>query len=351
MSSESIGHGKDGSDGSGRAARASATSARTRTRARRALAALSVLAVLVAGCSDDPDGGVRPAPSPTPTVVGEEEQPFDLELAVELGALCLQSYQMLTDFEDGTSFSLPEPYVLQMQFSTPEHYPGESFTTEVPIAFVATAGDAIYVVFRGTKTIAEWIADAAFSQVPYAPVSGGGAVEDGFATIYATVRSAILAEVAALAQSGDYATLYVTGHSLGASLATLAAPDLARQTPFAAPVLYNFASPRTGDPVFATLVDALPTSWRIVNTNDEVPRLPPAVAVVFENGQPHEYFYEHIDSEYDVTFGEPIRSPEDLEEDHAMCNYFATLCAQTSDPAACDRMAGGADGCDPTPGG
>lgn len=317
--------------------------------APRTLAAALACVVIVAGCSDDHHGAM-PAPPPTPPVVGEEETAFDLELAVELGALCLQSYQMLADFEAGTSFSLPEPYVLEEQFSTPEHYPGESFATDVPIAFVATANDAIYVVFRGTKTISEWISDAQFAQVPYAPVSGGGAVEDGFATIYATIRSAILAEVSGLAQTGDYATLYVTGHSLGASLATLAAPDLARQTPFPSPVLYNFASPRTGDPVFATLVGALPASWRVVNTNDEVPKLPPAVALIDENGQLREYLYEHIDGEYAITFGQPIRTPEDVAEDHSMCSYLATLCGQTSDPAACDRMATGADGCDPTQG-
>jgi len=318
--------------------------------ATRTIAAALALSLVVAGCSDGRDGRT-PVPAPTPPVVGEEESPFDLALAVELGALCLQSYQMLADFESGTSFALPEPYVLQQQFSTPEHYPGESFSTDVPIAFVATANDAIYVVFRGTKTIAEWISDAQFSQVPYAPVSGGGAVEDGFDTIYATVRGAILSEVAGLAASGDYATLYVTGHSLGASLATLAAPDLARQTPLSAPVLYNFASPRTGDPLFAALVDALPTSWRVVNTNDAVPKLPPAVALVDENGETREYFYEHVDSEYAITFGRPITTPEDVAEDHSMCGYFATLCAQTSDPASCDAMAMGADGCDPTPDG
>jgi triacylglycerol lipase len=179
-------------------------------------------------------------------------------------------------------------------------------------------------------------------------VNGGGLVEQGFSTVYATVRDAIVAEVNTLAGSSSLTTLYVTGHSLGASLATLAAPDLARATRFTAPVLYNFASPRTGDPVFASLVDALPTSWRVVNTNDEVPKLPPAVAFVLENGQQKLFFYEHIDSEYDVTFGEPIRDLQDLEDDHAMCNYFATLCAQTSDPASCYAMAGGADGCDPS---
>ena len=312
----------------------------------RRLVLILWLALLVPGCSDDEHAG--PAPAPTPTVIGEEDDAFDLELAVELGALCLQSYQMLNDFQQGTSFTLPAPYTLQMQFLTPEHYPGESFDTDVPIAFVATSGDAIYVVFRGTKTISEWISDAEFSQVPYAPVSDGGKTENGFSAIYASIGSAIVAEVDALAQSATYTTLYVTGHSLGAALATMAAPDLARATRFASPVLYNFASPRTGDPTFAALVDELPTSWRIVNSNDEVPRLPPAVAVVFDDDQPQYFFYEHIDSEYPITFGVPIRNLQDLEDDHAMCNYFATLCDLTSDPASCDQMAGGADGCDPS---
>jgi triacylglycerol lipase len=314
----------------------------------RTLLLAIALSIAALGCGPEGSDHASPVPSPTPPVLGEEDTAFDLDLATELGALCLQSYQMLADFQAGTTFTLPAPYALQMQFFTTESFPGESFGTSVPIAFVATAGDAIYVVFRGTKTISEWISDAELVQVPYAQVSGGGLVEQGFSTVYGTIRDAIVAEVNALAGSASFTTLYVTGHSLGASLATLAAPDLARATRFAAPLLYNFASPRTGDPVFAALVDELPTSWRVVNTNDEVPKLPPAVAFVVENGEQKLYFYEHIDSAYDITFGEPIRDLQDVEQDHAMCSYFATLCAQTSDPAGCYAMADGADGCNPS---
>jgi len=313
----------------------------------RRLVSLLALSLVVLGCSDG-DDSAAPLPTPTPPAIGEEEDAFDLGLAVELGALCLQSYQMLADFQAGTTFTLPAPYTLEMQFLTAESFPGESSGSEVPIAFVATSGDAIYVVFRGTKTISEWISDAEFTQVPYAPVAGGGMTEDGFSAVYASIREAILAEVNTLAQSEGYTRLYATRHSMGAALATLAAPDLARSTRFPSPLLYNFASPRTGDPVFAALVDELPTSWRVFNSNDEVPKLPPAVAVVLENGEQHFYFYEHIDSEYEITFGEPIRNLQDLEDDHSMCNYFATLCGQTSDPASCDAMARGADGCDPS---
>ena len=301
---------------------------------RNALMAMA-LAALLSGCgggADDDAGGA---------------DAFELDLAVELGQLCLQSYQMLTDFEDGATFTLPAPYTLQAQYLTPEHYPGESFSSEVPIAFVATSGSAIYVVFRGTKTISEWISDATFTQVPYPAVSDGGKTETGFTAIYQTIDTAIVDEVNHLAASSAYTTLYVTGHSLGAALATLAAPELARATRFTAPVLYNFASPRTGDPTFAALADELPSTWRVVNTNDEVPKLPPAVAVVVENDQPHFFFYEHIESEYPITFGVPIHDLEDLEEDHAMCNYYSTLCERTTSPATCKQMAGGADGCNP----
>jgi hypothetical protein len=44
----------------------------------------------------------------------------------------------------------------------------------------------------------------------------------------------------------------------------------------------------------------------------------------------------------------PIHGPEDVEEDHAMCDYYATLCDQTADPTSCKEMAGGADGGDPS---
>ena len=70
--------------------------------------------------------------------------------------------------------------------------------------------------------------------------------------------------------------------------------------------------------------------------------------MIFHGDEPEFFFYEHIDSEYSITFGQPIHSLEDVEEDHAMCNYYATLCDQTANPPSCKQMAGGADGCDPS---
>jgi triacylglycerol lipase len=309
--------------------------------------ALTVSALVAMSCGGSGDDSTRPPP------VGEPPpgaQAFDLDQALELARLSLQAYQMLADYQAGTTFTLPAPYSLVAQYLTPEQYPGEALAgegTEVPIAFVATRDDVVFVVYRGTKTITEWIRDATFEQVENAFVSGGGLVEEGFSEIYATIHDAIVTQVQQLISSGSFTSLYVTGHSLGAAMAVLSALELAQGTSLQ-PALYSFAGPRVGDPTFATAYDAqIATSWRVVNTNDLVPTLPPAVAVQFENGTEKLFFYEHVDAAEDITFGTPIRSPSDILEDHSLCNYYDTLCAETSDPSACEALADGADGCHP----
>jgi triacylglycerol lipase len=243
---------------------------------------------------------------------------------------------MLIDFQNGQTFSLPAPYTLQAQFYTQEHFAGDGLNGIVPIAFVATSGNAIYVVFRGTKTISEWISDATLSQVAYTYVANGGKTETGFTAIYDSIRTGIIQEVTSLASSATYTTLSITGHSLGAALAVVSAPDLAAQTRFTQPIVYTFAGPRAGDPVFASLYNGdVPTTWRVVNTNDEVPKLPNPVTVII--GPPPDFkreffFYEHVNSEYAITFGGPIHSISDLDSS-------STTARATTSPRCADRPA------------
>jgi triacylglycerol lipase len=312
----------------------------------RRLAAAALLTLTLAGCGGGGGDGGPPTPDP------EATPRADIPTATTLLQLCLQSYQMLTDFESGKTFTLPAPYTLQATFSTPERYVGESAApadTQVPIAFIATSGNAIYVVFRGTKTISEWISDATFAQVDYSYVTNGGKTETGFTEIYATIRSGIIDKVAGLAAGGSYTTLYVTGHSLGGALATVAAPELAAKTPQLRPIVYTFAAPRAGNPVFTlNFNSSVTTSWRVANTNDEAPKVPNVVTTVL--GPPPEfkptlYFYEHVNTEYPITFGGPIHSVADLIFNHSSCNYYSTLCDQTDNPAACKAKGEGLNGC------
>ena len=87
-------------------------------------------------------------------------------------------------------------------------------------------------------------------------------------------------------------TIEVTGHSLGAPLATYYVAENALVHKIRNPVLYTFASPRVGDRDFVDVFNSLGlTSWRIVNKPDIVPRVPPAL------------FFQHVNAEkvYDLS--------------------------------------------------
>ena len=75
----------------------------------------------------------------------------------------------------------------------------------------------------------------------------------------------------------------VCGHSLGGALATLLVADLTANTPLK-PQAWTFASPRTGDAIFAARYGGLSTvSWRIYNQVNVVPYFPVDVT---DNYQP-----------------------------------------------------------------
>ena len=100
---------------------------------------------------------------------------------------------------------------------------------------------------------------------------GWGKTEKGFSSVYGGAARAI---IDALRNAGNLAHVFVTGHSLGGSLATLCTADV-RASLNVTTTLYAFASPRAGDPAFAARFNAeCPDTWRIVNTEDIVNTVP-----------------------------------------------------------------------------
>lgn len=171
------------------------------------------------------------------------------------------------------------------------------FSNWEPFGFVAAdkQGTA-YVAFRGTMTHADEVNDGDFLQVAYKIVSNPsfGYVSSGFYSIYTTRLSSAIGSLrdATLAALKTFSprSVIITGHSLGAAICTLAVPDVAYNLTPGSVALYNFASPRVGDVTFAgsmnnALRQKLPSVlFRIVNTEDLVPTLPPAVSVnVYEH--------------------------------------------------------------------
>jgi hypothetical protein len=126
------------------------------------------------------------------------------------------------------------------------------------VAYFATVGDAQVLAFRGTEPneIETLLADADSLKIRWRE----GYVHEGFLAQFASVWLAmpgcgVPEGIGSYVAARRKNNLYVTGHSLGAALATLALRELQvddRKPPVSA--LYTFGSPKTGDTMFAEAV-------------------------------------------------------------------------------------------------
>jgi hypothetical protein len=153
----------------------------------------------------------------------------------------------------------------------------------VSFGFILKApNNDVVITIRGTEGIWEWIHDADFFTVRCPFLAGAGSTEDGFTAIYnslrvgvATTSARVVDALAALPFNQAANSLTICGHSLGGALATLLALDVAGNTNFKSPTVYTYASPRTGDALFAhTYNQVAPNTYRIANRVDIVPKLP-----------------------------------------------------------------------------
>ncbi|EOD34703.1 hypothetical protein EMIHUDRAFT_252801 [Emiliania huxleyi CCMP1516] len=109
----------------------------------------------------------------------------------------------------------------------------------------------------------------------------GDATPHQMRTLYLNFDQPQLAD--AFGRGGPLRLLRVnTGHSCGASLATLMAAEWAADGSLSAlsppPLLYSFAGPRVGNAAFAASADATLarrglTLWRVVNQRDSIPHV------------------------------------------------------------------------------
>jgi predicted lipase len=172
----------------------------------------------------------------------------------------------------------------------------------------------VFLVFRGTRTGSEWLKNIKIRLSPY-PHAALGKVHDGFIEAYDMFRRTIIDSLNGL---GRGKRLYITGHSLGAGLATLAAPDIVCATSFGLPVVYTFASPRVGDLQFADGFNRLMkgASFRIANTCDLVVSIPfPVPFLGFIGG-----YFTHVETPVDFT-----TQREDLDKNHAIDTYLSAM--------------------------
>ena len=182
--------------------------------------------------------------------------------------------------------------------------------------FIIESPESIVISFRGSRTNPDWIADLTALQTDFPYLRTKHKIHSGFSAIYTSCRQQIMNILSALNSSKQ---LFITGHSLGGALAVLCALDTASNTAFKSPVMYNFGSPRVGSPKFAEVYnEVVEDSMRIVNTNDIVTMLPPAVI------QPplsnDIIYYRHVNNL--VAISSPTGG---MVKDHFMESYIAGL--------------------------
>ncbi|HLN28762.1 MAG TPA: lipase family protein [Gemmataceae bacterium] len=240
---------------------------------------------------------------------------FNLQEALMLGGFVQAAYDLFLA-GDPPNFTPPAGYQLVSKIYA------DDITDNLPdyfvFGYVARSGSDAVVAIRGTETVFEWLGDVQFSQVTF-PYVDAGKAEQGFTGFYSTLRTGpsatqlrVLEALRTLVADGTVKTLRITGHSLGAALATFLAIDVAGNDVLT-PTVYTFASPAVGDKVFAGIYDGLvPVSWRIANAPDIVPKLPP-----FWAG------YVHVDAE--VPINSDDKTKHTLACWHSLQTYLNTL--------------------------
>lgn len=152
----------------------------------------------------------------------------------------------------------------------------------------------IYVVFRGSSDLENWLADINIEKIDY-PYCDKCEVHKGFYKAETEVFPKIYNAVSELRKQFPAYNVVFTGHSLGAALTTLAAMDYLQNDPTATVILYNYGSPRVGNDQFAEWFSSnMKMRARVTHHKDIVVHSPT-----------HERF-THISGEYYEPDDEPF---------------------------------------------
>ena len=210
-----------------------------------------------------------------------------------------QTARMCADVSDGVY------YTGDRMFGYFSKYLNQNVQTIIPLEHPNAQGlmfldkqDRLVIVFRGTESdqTDDIVADA---KIWSTQSDTCGMVHTGFKQeldkLWTQVTDALIAE--------PDRHLIITGHSLGAAMATLCASRLTQAGHSVE--LYTFGSPKVGDPDWAKQFNAI-NAYRFVNNNDLVTQVP-----LFQG-------YEHVGTLYYMDYDGNIISectPEQRDQD------------------------------------
>ncbi|CAN4095938.1 unnamed protein product [Withania somnifera] len=230
---------------------------------------------------------------------------FDFDMSSPTYAACLYPKgSMLTDCGlDKSGYKVIKNLYATCAVQMPrwtKQFPNLASPRSSWIGYVAVCDDAeeiarlgrrdVVIAYRGTATSLEWLENlrATLTCLPddMAPENyDQPMVQSGFLSLYTThtqcdqsLQGTIREEIGNILDkySDEPLSITVTGHSLGAALATLTAYDIATKFSHAPIVtVVSFGGPRVGNKSFRSQLEKSGTNvLRIVNPNDPVTKVP-----------------------------------------------------------------------------
>ena len=179
--------------------------------------------------------------------------------------------------------------------------------------------NAIVVAYRGTSDVYNWATDLSIVRVAY-PYCDTCSVHSGFYKAEQQVIGDVFEQVEKLVNENSGATIMVTGHSLGAALATLTAIDLQDKFQSSAVELYTYGCPRIFNQDGANFASAaIGTHYRRTHYKDMVVHVPPmAAGFVHTSGEVYE---DGPISSYPNYPGGPMKSCSGEEDETCADQY------------------------------
>lgn len=136
-------------------------------------------------------------------------------------------------------------------------------STQAAMLRVNHDNPCLVIAFRGTDGIDDWAINVDAYQAPFGKA---GKVHQGFMKAYLSIREKLFEYL-----KDNSLPVFITGHSLGAALATLATSELYDNENFDS--CYTFGSPRIGNPEFINSIKC-ERIYRIVNNCDVITTVP-----------------------------------------------------------------------------
>jgi hypothetical protein len=149
-----------------------------------------------------------------------------------------------------------------------------TFNRQGSQGFLAKGPDYLVLALRGTQTDeqGDLKTDARAYQIP----TKDGSVHAGFEEAYNLIADEVLDSL----RKTEVQPIYITGHSLGAALATVATQQLEQEFHDRIAACYTFGSPRVGDGKYEKNIKV--PFYRVVNTIDIVTMVPIYIPFFFK---------------------------------------------------------------------